>query len=560
MIEELYIKNYALMDETRVSFGEKLNILTGETGAGKSVLIGALGLVLGGKADSSVIRTGCDEAEVTAVFQITQPRIRLWMEEHGLEPEEEKLIVRRKIRSSGRGAVYIQSRPFTLGELSELGQLLVDIHGQHDHQSLFHIDQHRRLLDRFGKLEPQASEVFELFQDLKALNSEIEALQAAREAAEKEKELLGFAIKEIEDAELREGEEEELEKSLQRMARAEQLFSLGDEALGLLAENRGGALGALRRGMNLLESLTALDEDIEPLKERFANAFYELEDIAQSLAGLNGDLNFSQADKEMAEDRMALLKKLERKYGSSHESIILTLQEKQEALALLEAGEDRLEELKEKGHSREERLAQKARELSDKRKIAALELEKCILGFLKELGMPSASFSVSVSRRTGEDGQSLCGAHGLDRVEFMFSANMGEPLKALKETASGGEISRVMLAIKSALAGNDRIPVLIFDEIDTGIGGEIAPALGLHMKRLASFHQILCVTHLASIAVYADNHIKVKKSESDGRTKTELFSLEKTEQVGEIARMLSGDSEGSASLSHAEEMFKGAVL
>ncbi len=560
MIEELYVKNYALMDETHVKFSEKLNILTGETGAGKSVLIGALGLVLGGKSDSSVIRTGCDEAEVTAVFHIDQPRIRLWLEEHGLDAEEENLVLRRKIRTTGRGAVYIQSRPFTLAELSGLGQLLVDIHGQHDHQSLFHVEQHRRLLDRFGKLEFQASVVFDLFQELKALNSEIEALQSAREESEKEKELLRFSISEIQEAELLEGEEEELEKTLQRMGQAQQLFSLSDEALELLAENRGGSLGALRRGMTLLDSLAELDEDVLPLKERFASAFYELEDIVQSLAGLKEDLDFSPADKEMAEDRLALLKKLGRKYGGSCQDILLSLSEKEKALALLEAGEDRLEELKEQAGQKEEELAQKARSLSEKRKEAALGLEKCILGFLKELGMSSASFCVSVVQKTGEDGQVLCGAYGLDRVEFMFSANTGEPLKALRETASGGEISRVMLAIKSALAGNDKIPVLIFDEIDTGIGGEIAPALGLHLKRLASFHQILCVTHLASIAVYADNHIKVRKTESSGRTKTELFALTDTDRVAEIARMLSGDSEGQASLSHAREMLKGAVL
>lgn len=560
MIEELYVKNYALMDETHVKFSEKLNILTGETGAGKSVLIGALGLVLGGKSDSSVIRTGCDEAEVTAVFHIDQPRIRLWLEEHGLDAEEENLVLRRKIRTTGRGAVYIQSRPFTLAELSGLGQLLVDIHGQHDHQSLFHVEQHRRLLDRFGKLEFQASVVFDLFQELKALNSEIEALQSAREESEKEKELLRFSISEIQEAELLEGEEEELEKTLQRMGQAQQLFSLSDEALELLAENRGGSLGALRRGMTLLDSLAELDEDVLPLKERFASAFYELEDIAQSLAGLKEELDFSPADKEMAEDRLALLKKLGRKYGGSCQDILLSLSEKEKALALLEAGEDRLEELKEQAGQKEEELAQKARSLSEKRKEAALGLEKCILGFLKELGMSSASFCVSVVQKTGEDGQVLCGAYGLDRVEFMFSANTGEPLKALRETASGGEISRVMLAIKSALAGNDKIPVLIFDEIDTGIGGEIAPALGLHLKRLASFHQILCVTHLASIAVYADNHIKVRKTESSGRTKTELFALTDTDRVAEIARMLSGDSEGQASLSHAREMLKGAVL
>jgi DNA repair protein RecN (Recombination protein N) len=560
MIEELYIRNYALIDETRVHFAGKLNILTGETGAGKSVLIGALGLVLGNKADSTAIRTGCDEAEVSAVFHCGSQEISRWLEEHDLDPSEDTLIIRRKIRSTGRGAVYIQSRPFTLSDLSELGRLLVDVHGQHDHQSLFYIDQHRRFLDKSGKLEEINGEVQRLFNALKEKNGEIEELKATQENREKEIELLQFAVNEIEEADLKEGEEEELRKVLRRMEQAQELYGLLGGLLDLLPENRGGALSALSKAQPLIERLTEMEPERGELKNRFNDAFYELEDIAQSLAGISDEISYTPAEKEALEDRLAVVRKIGRKYGPAYEDVQKHLTESISALERLDSAADRLEAMSAERDALEEKLIAEARILSDKRRETALVLEKKIHELLTTLGMPSSSFSIDISQKTGAQGQALCGMNGLDRVEFLFSANRGEPLKSLRNVASGGEISRVMLAVKTALAGSDNIPVLVFDEIDAGIGGEVASSIGRHMKGLAGFHQILCITHLASIAVYADNHIKVKKSERENRTHTDLFSLEGNERVAEIARMLSGDSEGSASLTHAEQMLKGASV
>jgi DNA repair protein RecN (Recombination protein N) len=560
MIEELHIRNFALIDETTVQFKKGLNILTGETGAGKSVLIGALGLVLGAKADNSSVRTGCDEAEVTAVFSLENQDVKDWLEEHDLDSSEDSLILRRKIKISGRGSVYIQSRPFTLAELSELGTLLVDIHGQHDHQSLFYIDNHRRFLDKSGKLEEENRQVQSLFNSLKDKTEEIRSLKETLDDIEKETEILNHTINEIEEAALKDGEEDEIRHSLKRMEQSEQLYGTVDALLTLLPENRGGSLSSLRKGLDLLVKLSDMDPGSRELKDRFSNAFYELEDITDSLASLNDELSFSPGEKEILEDRLALLKKIFRKYGPGIPDVETHLEECRIKLDQLDNSTDRLAVLNLERDSLEEDLIERAKVLSEKRKKAGSILEKSVETVLKSLGMPASEFSVGITQKTGEQGQALCGLNGLDRVEFLFTANKGEPLKPLKDVASGGELSRVMLGIKSALAGTDQIPVLVFDEIDAGIGGEVGSSIGRHMKKLAGFHQILCITHLASIAVYADNHIKVQKTERDNRTLTDLFALENGQKVSEIARMLSGDSEGSASISHAEELLRSASV
>ncbi len=560
MIEELHIRNLALIEEKTVQFKKGLNILTGETGAGKSVLIGALGLVLGGKADNSFIRTGCDEGEVTALFSIESSDVRDWLKEHDLDTEDGTLILRRKVRAGGRGAVYIQSRPFTMAELNELGSLLVDVHGQHDHQSLFHIDQHRRFLDQSGHLEQTNREVQYLFGSLKEKTEEIAGVRKALEDIEKEREFLSFAASEIEDADLKEGEEEEIRASLRRMEQAEDLYSTVDTLLSLLPESRGGVMGPLRQALNFFGKLGDMDPASRELSDRFSNAFYELEDISDSVSSLNDELSFSPEEKEALEDRLAVIKKICRKYGSDLDEVQAYGNECRSKLEQLDNSSGNLERLNAERDELEKTLIDKAVALSDERKKAGRALEEKVAEVLRSLGMPSAHFSVGITQKTGSQGQALCGLNGIDRVEFLFSANRGEPLKALREVASGGEISRVMLAIKSALAGGGGIPVLVFDEIDAGIGGEIGSAIGKHMKKLASFHQILCITHLASIAVYADNHIKVEKNEQEDRTLTDLFALEGSRKVSEIARMLSGDSEGDASLSHAEELLKSASV
>ncbi|OQY34573.1 MAG: DNA repair protein RecN [Spirochaetaceae bacterium 4572_59] len=559
MIEELHIKNYALINENIVNFQSGLNILTGETGAGKSVLIGALGLILGNKGDSSVIRTGEDEADITAVFNISTAEIRLWLIEHDLDDGDDQLLIRRTLKRTGRGKVYIQGRPFPLAELSDLGRLLVDIHGQHDQQSLFHIEQHRRFLDRSGKHEEHVQEISEIFNRLKELNEKITNLRTSLNDKESELEILTFSLEEISMADIHEEEEEELRSRLKRIDQAEEFFTLVDSFLNLMPESRGGAMGALREAGQALEGLSGLDEENKKLSERFSNAFYEMEDIIESIVSLNNDISFDPQDKERLEDRLAEIKKIFRKYGPSYQDMQRYCEDSRRKLEELSGGENNLVEWEIQKSSLEEQLIRKALELSEKRKIRGSKLEVEIRDLLKTLGMASAEFSVQISRRTGDNGQYICGITGLDRVEFLFSANKGEPLKSLRHIASGGEISRIMLAIKTALSGTDHIPVLVFDEIDSGIGGEVGNSIGKHMKNLAQYNQILCITHLASIAVYADNHIKVEKTDDNDRTNTSLYPLKDESKVLEIARMLSGNSEGDASIRHAEVLLRTAA-
>ena len=559
MIDELHIRNFALIDECVVDFSGGLNILTGETGAGKSVLIGALGLILGGKGDSSLIRTGKDEADITGVFDIVSEDVRNWLDNHDLDPSEDQLIIRRTLKSSGRGKISIQSRPFPLNELSELGKLLVDVHGQHDHQTLFHIDFHRRFLDKYGDLEDKVKEISQRFYALKELTEEIYTLKTALQDKDEEIELLTYSLEEIEKAALQEGEEDEIRSRLKIMNQSQQLYSLVESFLNIMPENRGGALSLLRKSGAALEELKGLNSDFSPVEQRFSNAFYELEDIVETIKSTQDSLIFDPREKEELEDRLAEIKKIYRKYAPSYEALQEYAAKSSARLESLSSGESNLKDLEMKKALMEEDLISHAQVLSSGRKEKAAVLEQNVRDMLRELGMGSAEFSVDISGRKSETGQNLCGVTGIDRVEFLFSANRGEPLKPLRQVASGGEISRVMLAIKTALAGSDSIPVLVFDEIDAGIGGEVAQSIGIHMKKLSRFNQILCITHLASIAVYADNHIKVEKTDTLDRTKTKLYTLDGEKKVFEIARMLSGDSQGDASIRHAQSLLESAA-
>ncbi len=558
MIEELHIRNFALIDQCVVNFSKGLNILTGETGAGKSVLIGALGLILGAKGDSSAIRTGEEEADVTGVFEIKTDEVRSWLEEHDLDSREDRLIIRRTLKSTGRGKISIQARPFPLNELVELGKLLVDVHGQHDHQTLFHVDYHRRYLDSYGSLEEAVGKITKLFYSVKELSEEIASLKEVLKDKDEEIELLTYSLEEIGKTDIREGEEDEIRSRLKFMNQSQQLYSLMDSFMNIMPENHGGALRTLRQSLEILEDLKGLNPDFLGVEERFSNAFYELEDIVQTVQSIQESMVFDPSEKEALEDRLAEIKKIYRKYAPTYESLQEYCQTSRTRLEELAGGESNLGDLEKRKAWLEEELVEKAQQLSAERKKQAELLEKDVREMLRELGMTSADFSIRITGRKSESGQNLCGVTGIDRVEFLFSANRGEPVKPLRQVASGGEISRVMLAIKTALADSGTIPVLVFDEIDAGIGGEVAKSIGIHMKKLSQFNQILCITHLASIAVYADNHIKVEKFDAMDRTNTSLYNLDGSQKVLEIARMLSGDSQGDASLKHAKALLESA--
>ena len=559
MLEQLHIKNYALAEELNVEFSGGFNILSGETGSGKSVIIGALNLVLGEKGDVSVIRTGASSTEVSAVINITgNSEAVKWLSEHEIPVEDDQLVLRRILKSNGRGSMFIQSVPFTKTEIQEFTSLLFDIHGQHQHQSLLSVDNHRKLLDSFGGLENNAEQLKTDFIELNSIKKEYQKLVENERDLLREADIAAFAVKEIEEAGIKEGEFEELEREQMLLSQAEKIFMLIEGVHDNLSESEGGALGGLRSSMRQLKQLGDIDRVFEENSSRIENVFYETEDVLDSIERYKEQFDYSPERLAACEERLAELLRLRKKYGDTAGEILDFLEQSRKKVDSVENREELKAGFSEKIKALEKSVLNQAAELSKARRQHAAKLQDEIKKQLMQLGMPKADFKVSVEKKTGENGKPSCGMNGFDTVEFLISPNLGEPVKKLKSIASGGEISRVMLAIKTVLAENDNVDCLVFDEIDSGIGGEIAVAVGGHMYNLSKYKQILCITHLASIAVRADNHIRVNKISDGDRTLTEINIISGEERTKEIARMLSGNTDADVSLKHAEELLANA--
>ena len=557
MLEELTVQNYALIDRLAVRFEPGFNVLTGETGAGKSILVGALGVLLGLKADREAIRTGADELQVSGIVQVAaNPEAMSWLQEHSIETEEGAVIIRRTLRQNGRGTVYIQSTPVTRAQLYELTSQLFDFHGQHEHQSLLELENHRKLLDRYAGLEGTADSYRERWQKLLQLRERSASLEASERERFREIDLLKFAIKEIREADPKPGEETELEREHQILANHERLFQRLGEAHAGTAESRGGALAALRQARQAMEEVTQIDPQLARLAQQLDDAFYELEDYAESIRQYRAAMNFDPRRLETLEERISVIHRLQKKYGDSVQEILDYCREAEEKVAALENWEEEKEGLKEAIAALEKEIRGRAGELSEARALAARTLQERIEEELRHLGMPKVQFRVQVEDRLSEAGKPVFTAHGKDHIEFLISPNLGEPFKRLTQIASGGEMSRVMLAIKSVLAESDHIRCLIFDEVDAGIGGEVGLAVGGRLKKLSQAKQILCITHLATIAAQADNHMRVEKVSQNGRTMTRLEAVDGEARREELARMLSGDRTGEASLRHADELLR----
>ena len=555
MLEELSITNYALIEDLVVNFDSRLNILSGETGAGKSILIGAIGLIIGSKSDVSSIRTGCSESQVSCVIKIpTGNEALLWLAEHEIEPEDERIIIRRVVRQTGRGSIFIQSVPSSRKDLEELSSYIFDMHGQHAHQSLLNMDNQRKLLDRYAGVEENVAELKNNFLKLAELKSVLETMKKSENELILERDILRKSIEEIDEANLESDEEDILINERTILTQYDKLMEYLDSCRNSMSENPGGALSVLRTARSSMDHLSGTVDNLKPLSTRLDNAFYEIEDIFESLGQFKDTIDFTPGKLEACEDRLQLIHILQKKYGSTIEEVLVyrvTAENKIMAMENLEQDKTKQEEailLLEK------QVIQDAGEISKKRIEFGKKLEGKIKSNLIPMGMPKANFKVEVSLKENNAGKPSCGPTGLDRIEFLISPNEGEPLKPLKNIASGGELSRIMLSIKSVLAESDSVLSLIFDEIDTGIGGEVALSVGDHLARIGKHRQILCITHLASIAVHADRHIKVEKNVADGRTFTTIKNIFEVDRVSEIARMLSGDESGMASLNHAREL------
>ena len=570
MLEELTVRDFALIERLSVSFTDGLTLLTGETGAGKSLLVGAIGFLLGAKADTGVIRTGAEESLVTGVLDVSHNETaQSWLSARGLEPEEGKVLVRRAIKQNGRGSVYIQNQSALRSDLAQFTSLLVDLHGQHEQQSLLSPDNHRKLLDGYAHLEGEVASFGAAFSELAAERRSYESALASEAERGREIEFLRFAVDEIAKVKLRPNEEEELVAEELLLSQHEKLFAAVDSAHEALsggfvasAEEGSGALASLRHLRTGLETAAAIDPALSDFARRSDDAFYELEDVADSLRQYIGSLSFKPERLEEVESRLADIRKLKKKYGATIEEILARLDEDRGRLSRLETWEEDKGEIEARIAKMEANVLAQALIISEKRKAAATGLQSKIEAIVRTLGMPSAKFFVCVGRKDADETKPdlgtrpVVGPYGIDEVEFLIAPNPGEAAKPLARIASGGELSRVALAAKTVLASSDSVDCLIFDEVDAGIGGEVAVAVGEHLKGLGKTKQVLCITHLASIAVRADNHYRVEKEISGGRTTTRLSRMEGRHRAEEIARMLAGDPHEEASLAHATELLK----
>ncbi|MDR2966207.1 MAG: DNA repair protein RecN [Treponema sp.] len=572
MLEELSIRNYALIDSVTLSFRPGFNVLSGETGAGKSIIVGSLSFLMGGKAELDVIRTGCDEASVSAVVSIKKNNNDVvdWLKTRDIECDEDTIIVRRNIKTTGRGSIYIQNIPVTRQDLTEFMALLFDLHGQHNHESLLKKENHRRYLDRFAGIEDEVKVFSKTFIDLTDKRKTLEASLKSDKEREERLDVLNYAIDEIAKANIHAGEMRELENEAQKLSDFEKLAGFIQTAAESIIDGEQSILSLSRRAKNALDSALGVDSSLGEINRRFENLYYEAEDVAGEFRSYKESLSFDPKRLEEVNERLALLQKLKKKYakdaqtlGGNEEEAILAWKIQAEAeIEALSSAEENKGKLKDQISTLEKEIVAKAQGLRQKRSAAASKLSQLITGILKHLGMPNACFKTNIITKE-QDGKPSFGPYGAEDVEFQISANTGEPLKDLARIASGGELSRVMLSIKTALLSeydqakevSQGVETLVFDEIDTGIGGEIALKVGEYLAKIGKILQIFCVTHLASIAVRADNHFKVEKKTEGGRTYTGIGPLSAEGRRKEIARMLAGDA-GDAALAHADELMK----
>lgn len=552
MLRELRIKNLAIIDDLVVRFEKGLNVLTGETGAGKSVIVDALGLALGDRAQSDLIKSGEKEAVVQAYFE---------REEYGQLPDigvdmSEGLVLRRVVSSGGKSKAYVNDMMVTLQTLAEVGKSLVDIHSQHEHQSLLSPEKQLTLLDSYGKLQSDREKVSSLFHGVKALKDECAGLREKAEERVHRLDLLRFQINEISAASPKQGEKGTLEEERKILANITKLSSLAETAYSLLYGSEGSAEERLSLAVAQLREMHPIDNSIGETLEMLESAKALIEDASSTLRGYGDKYDFEPGRLEIIEDRLELIGRLEKKYGGGVEAIMNYRDAAEEELRTLESADDRLVSLEEELRTKERELLNAAAALSEKRRKTAREIEGRINGTLNELAFAKAAFRIDITReQAGDEGRYRVNSNGMDRIEFQFSANPGEPLKSLAKIISGGELSRVMLALKSILADVDSVPVLIFDEVDAGIGGRTAESVGRKLDAISDRHQLICITHLPQIASFGDVHLKIEKKEKNNRVHVEIKELYGKERQDEIARMLSGKIT-EISLKHAGELLE----
>jgi DNA repair protein RecN (Recombination protein N) len=571
MLSELTITNFAIIEHLDLRFSPGFNVFTGETGAGKSIIIDAVSLLLGGRADSTVIRTGMDRATIEGIFYLT-PRERavldpLLEKDALLNDDPDVLILAREIRRSGHNVCRVNGRAVRLSILEALGSQLIDIHGQSEHLSLLHERSHLDFLDRYGELGAECDALVERVRALRDVRRELTDLTRNERALRRRADLLRYQVEEIRGARLKPGEDEALGQELNRLTNAEKLTELSSEAVLILAEgqdDRESVADLLGQAVRVLGNLERIDPQMEAHRQRVEELGYQLDDLVSMLRDYGDELEFNPARLDQVEGRLALIRRLQRKYGDSISEMLAFGERAAAELETIEHSGERIAELEAEEEQLLRQIGEMGAALSLRRREAGSRLAAAVEAELDLLKMERARFAVEIRWEEKADGAIVetappdiehpagryaFDANGLDRVAFLIAPNVGEPLKPLARVASGGETSRLMLALKTALSMADHTPTLIFDEIDQGIGGRTGGVVGRKLWNLSRIdggeHQVFCVTHLPQLAGFGDLHLRVRKVVQGERTMTVVDALQKEERVGELAQMLGGESEST---------------
>ena len=556
MLRRIHIRNIALITEQAIEFDDGFSVLTGETGAGKSIIIESFNFVLGERASRELIKYGAQKASAEAVFVIleTEPAAAI-LREMELYPEDGELVLYRELSQTGKNVCRVNGTLVGTAMLKQIGDALIDIHGQHAHQSLLDPKKHLALLDQFAgaetlRLKQETAEAYHAYTEAKrALDGSV---MNERERAQK-CDLYSYQLQEIEKAELRDGEEEELLDERKKLQNAQQIMeALAAGTEGLSGET--GALTALTETLRQLNGIRSYGEEYETLADKLQESYYAVEDAAYTLRDLRDGFSYDPQSLDSIEWRLELISKLKRKYGANIAEILAYAEKIGEEYQQLLTIEERRDQMQADYERAKERYLDVAGKLSKERHAAAARLKAALLPELSDLGMPGAAFEVQIERMNGE----APSATGYDAVEFLLSANRGEPIKALARVASGGELSRIMLAFKTALAAVDGIPTMVFDEIDTGISGKIGTVVAEKMSEIAKRHQVLCVTHLAQIAAYADAHYLIEKQTEDEHTRSSTVRLDADGHCREVARIMGGETDDGVALLHARRLIEEA--
>ena len=545
MLESLHVRNYVLIDSLDLDFSDGFTVITGETGSGKSIILGALSLLLGQKADKEAVRKGSEMAEVSGTFSIGSSEVLSWCNDHEIEVEDNTLVLRRVIRSNGRSTYSVNGTALNRSEGEELGMLLVDVSSQHAHQSLMKNDVLRKVLDEASSSLEALDSYRASYKELMETEDKLKQTKELMERSSEEADYMKYCLSELENADLKVGEEEELKEKLSLQASSEYIA----ENLSSAQDELKSAQSSLSEALSYIRKAEKKDPSLLQYSERLESQSIETEDIFESIRDYLSSMSFSETEIEMMNQRISLIQRMKRRFGGSVEAAIEQRENFREKLELISDSSDVISSLEKKMDKLSKEVEDKAQKLTSLRKKGATAFSKHIEEKLHRLGMEASVFTISVTPLSSP------GPYGKDKIEYLISANKGEKTSLIQETSSGGELSRLMLAMKTSMEGSGSVDTMLFDEVDAGIGGRVATCVAKELRQFSQSKQVITITHLSQIASKADRHYKVYKYEENGRTISHIKLLDGEERVRELARILSGD-ESEISLEHARKMLE----